>query len=272
MIKTAITVSLVKEAEGGPFVYWHDLPGACARAADLGFDAVEIFAPNPDAVDDDELKSLLEKHKLKVAAVGTGGGWVIHKWMLTSADPEIRRKAREFIREIIDWGAVFNAPAIIGSMQGRFEGEVSKGQALAWLAEALEDLGAHAAAKGTQLFYEPLNRYETNLINRTEDGVRLLEGLGTDNVKLLSDVFHMNIEEANIADAFRVGGKHVGHVHFVDSNRRAAGMGHMDHAPIAEALREIGYAGYVSAEAFPIPSSDEAAASAIEVCRKLFPA
>ncbi|MFT4589975.1 MAG: sugar phosphate isomerase/epimerase [Candidatus Binatia bacterium] len=270
MIKTAITVSLVKEAEGGPFVYWHDLPGACAKAAELGFDAVEIFAPHPDAVDDDELKALLETHGLKVAAVGTGGGWVIHKLTLTNADPEIRQKAREFIRAIIDWGAEFNAPAIIGSMQGRFEGDVSKEQALAWLADALEDLGAHAAAKGTQLFYEPLNRYETNLINRTEDGVRLLEGLTTDNVKLLSDVFHMNIEEANIADAFRTGGKHVGHVHFVDSNRRATGMGHMNHTPIAEALREIGYDGYVSAEAFPIPSSDEAAESTIAVCKRLF--
>jgi sugar phosphate isomerase/epimerase len=270
MIKTAITVSLVKEAEGGPFVYWHDLPGACAKAAELGFDAVEIFAPHPDAVDDDELKALLETHDLKVAAVGTGGGWVIHKLTLTNADPEIRQKAREFIRAIIDWGAEFNAPAIIGSMQGRFEGDVSKEQALAWLAEALEDLGAHAAAKDTQLFYEPLNRYETNLINRTEDGVWLLEGLTTDNVKLLSDVFHMNIEEANIADAFRTGGKHVGHVHFVDSNRRATGMGHMNHTPIAEALREIGYDGYVSAEAFPIPSSDEAAESTIAVCKRLF--
>lgn len=269
MIKTAITVSLVKEAEGGPFVYWHDLPGACAKAAELGFDAVEIFAPNPDAVDDDELRGLLDQHNLKVAAVGTGGGWVIHKWMLVSVDAEVRGKAREFIRGIIDWGAKFRAPAIIGSMQGRFEGEVSHDQALAWLSEALEDLGEHAAAKGVPLFYEPLNRYETNLINRTEDGVKLLEGLKTENVKLLSDVFHMNIEEANIADAFRLGGRHVGHVHFVDSNRRATGMGHMAHEPIVEALKEIDYDGYVSAEAFPHPSSDEAARSTIETCRRL---
>ncbi len=269
MIKTAITVSLVKEAEGGPFVYWHDLPGACAKAAELGFDAVEIFAPNPDAVNDDELRGLLAEHDLKVAAVGTGGGWVIHKLTLTSADAEVRGKAREFIREIIDWGAEFVAPAIIGSMQGRFEGDVSREQALTWLADALEDLGEHAKAKGVRLFYEPLNRYETNLINRTEDGVKLLDGLTTDNVRLLSDVFHMNIEEANIADAFRLGGKHVGHVHFVDSNRRAAGMGHMAHEPIVAALKEIGYEGYVSAEAFPLPTSDEAAQSTIDTCKRL---
>ena len=83
-------------------------------------------------------------------------------------------------------------------------------------------------------------------------------------MKLLADLFHMNIEEANLADALRAAGPHIGHVHFADSNRRAAGMGHTDFAPVVAALREIGYAGYLSAEVLPLPDRDAAAKQTIE--------
>ena len=81
---------------------------------------------------------------------------------------------------------------------------------------------------------------------------------------ILADLFHMNIEEANIADALRTYGKHIGHVHFVDSNRRPAGCGHMDYTAIASALKEISYDKYASAEAFPWPDSDSAARATID--------
>src|SRR5439155_23661188 len=108
-----------------------------------------------------------------------------------------------------------------------------------------------------------LNRYETNLVNTVADGVRFLRDAGTANAKLLADLFHMNIEEADLPAAIRAGSDVIGHVHFVDSNRRAAGMGHTDFAPIGAALRETGYAGYLSAEAFPYPDSHAAAAATI---------
>jgi len=73
----------------------------------------------------------------------------------------------------------------------------------------------------------------------------------------------MNIEEVDIAAALEAGGKWIGHVHFVDSNRRPVGDGHMNYGPIIAALRKIGYAGYLSAEAFPWPDSDAAAAQTI---------
>ena len=114
------------------------------------------------------------------------------------------------------------------------------------------------------LIYEPLNRYESNLLNRAEDAVAFLETLETDNIVFLADLFHMNIEEANIADGLRIYGRHIGHVHFVDSNRRPAGCGHMDYAPIAAALKEVGYDKYASAEAFPWPDSDAAAKATID--------
>ena len=230
----------------------------------MGHDAVEVFAPNADAIPVDKLKALTAEHGLKIAAVGTGGGWVIHKWHLCQPDAGSRENAKNFIRSIIDAGAQLDAPAIIGSMQGRFEGVVTKEQALDWLREALNDLGEYAKAGGVPLIYEPLNRYESNLLNRAEDAVAFLGTLNTDNVVILADLFHMGIEEANIADGLRAYGHHIGHVHFVDSNRRPAGCGHMDYAPIAAALKEIGYEKYASAEAFPWPDSDAAAKATIE--------
>ena len=120
------------------------------------------------------------------------------------------------------------------------------------------------------LIYEPLNRYETNLIKTVAGGVSYLQSLTTTNVRLLADLFHMNIEEANLADAIRTGAGWIGHVHFVDSNRQAAGLGHLDFEPIAAALIDSGYAGYLSAEAFPIPDSATAAHQTIEVFKKHF--
>lgn len=270
MIKSAITVSLVEEARGGPFVFCEGIPAACARSAELGYDAIEIFAPSPDAVDRDELSSLLEQHNLNVAAVGTGAGMVKHGLSLTDPRREKREAAKDFIRQMIEFGGAFRAPAIIGSMQGKWGGELDLSGALTLLREALNELGSHAANHHVPLIYEPLNRYETNLITTVAEGVSFLQTLETDNVKLLADLFHMNIEEPNIAAAIRAGEGFIGHVHFVDSNRRAAGLGHMDFEPIAAALKETNYDGYASAEAFPLPDSDTAAVKTIETFNKYF--
>jgi sugar phosphate isomerase/epimerase len=270
MIQSAVTVSLVKEAEGGPFVFWHDLPAACAAATELGFDAIELFAPGPEAIDPAELKALLEQHGLNLAAVGTGAGMVIEKLSLTDPDPDRRAAAIHFVKTMISLGGPFGAPAIVGSMQGRWGGGVSKEQALAWLADALKDLGAHARQFRIPLIYEPLNRYETNLINTLSDGVYFLEQEAIPNVVLLADLFHMNIEEADLPEAIRHAAKHLGHVHFVDSQRNPAGTGHLDFEPIADALRQIGYDKYASAEAFPWPNSVDAARQTIESFRRYF--
>jgi sugar phosphate isomerase/epimerase len=195
----------------------------------------------------------------------------LHQLHLTGADKTQRERAQLFIRSMIDFGGPLGAPAIIGSMQGRWGGEVDRKTALAHLSAALNALGEHAGQYGVPLIYEPLNRYETNLVNRVADGVELLETLTTKNVVLLADLFHMNIEEADLAAALKTGGKHIGHIHFVDSNRRPAGYGHLDYRPVAAALVEIGYQGYLSAEALAFPDSDTAAKQTIDMFRKYFP-
>ena len=271
-MKSAVTISLVPEARGGPFVFHGDLAAGCAKAAALGYDAVEVFPRSLEELDAPLLRRLLKEHHLQLAAVGSGAGWVVHQLRLTDADAVVRRRAQEFISGIIDFAAGFGAPAILGSMQGRFEGAVTREQALAWLGEAMENLGERAATAGVPFLYEFLNRYETNLCHRVGEALALVESLRTKNVFLLCDLFHMNIEEASIPDALRQAGARIGHVHFVDSNRRAAGLGHLDYGPIAQALRDIGYRGYLSAEALPFPDAEAAAAQTIAHYRKYFPA
>jgi sugar phosphate isomerase/epimerase len=267
-MKSAVTISLVAEARGGPFVFWDDLAEGCRKAKELGFDAVEVFPPRPEAIDPNVLREVLDDNGLSLAAVGTGAGWVKHKLTLTSPEEATREKALAFIRSVMELAAQFEAPAIIGSMQGRALDSVTKQIALRYLGNALYKLDEDAVSLGVPLLYEPLNRYETNLICTLAEGVQFLKGLGTRNVKLLADLYHMNIEESNLADALRATGDYVGHVHFADSNRKAAGLGHTDFGPIVSALRAINYSGYLSAEVFPLPDSDAAAKQTIDSFRK----
>lgn len=268
---SAITISLVPEARGGPFVFWDDLAKGCQQAAALGFDAVEVFPRSAEEVNARELRRILEQNRLKLAGMGTGAGWVVRKLRLTDPEPDVRRRAQDFAGGIIDLAGGFGAPAILGSMQGRWEGQVSRDQALAWLAEALEQLGPRAHALGVPLLLEPLNRYETNLLNTVGDTLSFLSGLRTQNVKLLCDLYHMNIEEVNVAGALRQAGPKLGHVHFADSNRRAIGFGHTDMERAAEALRDLRFNGAVSAEILPLPDPMAAAEQTIKAYRQFFP-
>src|SRR5436309_11866042 len=112
-MKSSVTVSLVPEVRGGPFVFWDDLPAACRKAKALGFDGVEIFAPSADAVDEEALRTLLADTGLSLAAMGTGAGWVKHRLSLTSPDAEVRDQAKAFIWSIIDKARAFGAPASV---------------------------------------------------------------------------------------------------------------------------------------------------------------
>jgi len=258
-MKSCITISLVDEARGGPFVLWGSLERSIALAGELGFDGVEIFAPGPEAIDAEPLSRMLAAAGVGLAAVGTGAGWVKHRLHLADPDADRRTQARQYLRRMIDCGGALGAPAIIGSMQGPVGQTGDTDSARRYLCEALEEGAAAAAAYGVPLIYEPLNRYETQQCCTMAAGVTLLESLAADNVRLLCDLFHMNIEESDIAAAILTAGKWVGHVHFVDSNRRPAGHGHLEFGPIISALKQIDYQGYLCAEAFPFPDPESAA-------------
>jgi sugar phosphate isomerase/epimerase len=270
MIRSAVTISLVPEARGGPFVFWDDLEAGCRKAAELGFDGVEIFAPGSETFQGEVVADVLARYNLGLAAVGTGAGWVKHRLSLTGADSAGRKSAIAFVRSMIDAGARFAAPAIVGSMQGRWGGDVSEDAARQHLRDALDELGEHARRHGVPVLYEPLNRYETNLNNSVLQGAELSRYAGGQNVKVLADLFHMNIEDDDPSDSIRQLGGVLGHVHLADSNRRPAGCGHTDFGPIAAALRGISYGGYVSAECLPYPDSETAARKTIHAFNHFF--
>lgn len=269
-MKTAITISQVPEAREGPFVLRGPLPVAFATAAAIGFDAVELFLPGPDYASVDELLSLAAENNLSIAAVGTGAGMLRHGFSITDISEERREAALDFVFAMIDFGGQLNAPAILGSMQGKRPAEMTREASLALLASGLRRCAERAATHGVPFIYEPLNRYETNLFNRLSEAARFLEDHGLENVVLLADLFHMNIEECDIPSAIREAGRHIGHVHFADSNRQAMGFGHTDPAPAIAALREIGYTGHLSAEILPLPDPETAARQTIASIRSLF--
>ena len=267
-MKTAVTICLVPEARTGPFVFHDGLEAGCRAAAELGFDGVELFPTGPDDLAAAGIRPLLHAAGLGLAAVGTGAGWILHGLSLCHADSGERRRARDFAATLIDAAGELGAPAIIGSMQGRSGGDVSRDLALGMLAEALGALGDRAAGHGQPLLYEPLNRYETDLFNRQGDAAAFLEAHGLATVRLLCDLFHMNIEEADLGGAIAACGARLGHVHWADSNRRAMGLGHTDGGVVMTGLRAIGYRGWLSGEVLPWPNPSEAAARTIASLRR----
>lgn len=270
MIKSAVTIALVPRIKTGPWIFWNNLEESMYKAAALGFDAIELFTASGQALAPDMLKTLLDQHHLQLAAVGTGAGKVIHGLTLTDSNSEIRKKAIAFIKEMMAFGAAFGAPAIIGSMQGNAVQGKSHSDSMALLAEALHILDEHAVSMGIKLIYEPLNRYETNLINTLGHGAAFIEKNKFGNIQLLADLFHMNIEEDNPEASIRKNLGVIGHVHFADSNRKPVGCGHTQMKGIADALIASGYDGYVSAEAFPWPDPEQAAEQTIRSFKQFF--
>lgn len=268
-MKTAVTLCRVPEMAAGPFVFHGELEDSFAKAAACGFDAVELFFGGPDEVPVEAIRKLCDRHGLGVAAIGSGAGMAKHGLSLTDASSEQRARALDFILGMVDFGGQLGAPVILGSMQGRWSGEVPRDQALDHLATALKRIDQAVEEAGVSFLYEPLNRYETNLFNRLLPASEFLDQHDLGNVFLLADLFHMNIEETDLAASLIQAGQRVGHVHWADSNRLAMGNGHTDSAAIMAALREISYQGYLSAEVFTNGAPETAARQTRESIRQL---
>jgi sugar phosphate isomerase/epimerase len=116
---------------------------------------------------------------------------------------------------------------------------------------------------------EPINRYETTLVNTVEAGLELVDQIGLDNVGLLLDTVHMNIEEPDVLQSIRAAASKIFHFHVADSNRWYPGAGHIDFGAILMSLDSVGYEGFISAEIMPFPDSDISAARTIKHMRAL---
>jgi sugar phosphate isomerase/epimerase len=174
------------------------------------------------------------------------------------------------LKGAIDFGAPWQATLFIGGVRGRLEGDPATHAAQRQHAiELVRACAEYAAPRGVPIAIEPINRYETNLINTVAEALEFIDQVGAENLVVLADSFHMNIEEQSLAGALRLAGSKLGYVHFADSNRRAAGQGHIDFHALADVLRQMGYHGYISAEILPLPNSRAAAELAIACFRSL---
>ncbi len=231
---------------------------------DWGFDTVEIPVEAPEHVDPLALKAAAEKAGIAIgsicACMGPGRD-------LRGTEEE-QQTGLHYVTALIDQAAQMGCPRIIGpiySVVGK-RGPVSpENQAIefALVVKHLKTLAKHAAEKGVELVVEPLNRFETDFLNTTDQGLKLIEAVGAKNVKLHLDTFHMNIEEKNQAAAIRKAGAHLGHFHACGTDRGTPGNDSLDWEPIVQALHDIGYDQDVVIESFTQDVKVIAAAAAI---------
>jgi sugar phosphate isomerase/epimerase len=236
-----------------------DLEANLARIAALGYDGVELAIRDPALVDMAALQALTDRCGLRVPAIGTGQAWGEEGLSFTDHDPDVRRRAIDRICSHTPGAARFGALIIIGLVRGMLRPGVEPAQAHDWLVQALRTCCAVAAEYGVRLALEPINRYETTLINTAADGLALIEQVGAPNFGLLLDTFHMNIEEPRLETSIAACGERIFHFHVADSNRWPPGRGHLDFAAILAALRRTQYRGWVSGEFLPIPDAATAA-------------
>lgn len=240
-----------------------------ADIAAMGYDGVELAIRDPKLVDVDALEALTREHGLRVPAIGTGQAWGEEKLSFTDPDLSVRRAAVERIKSHIPLAARFNAVIIIGLVRGIIKPGITHEQGMAWVCEALQECSAAAKPFGVRLALEPINRYETTLVNSVAQGMALIDQVGADNFGLLLDTFHMNIEEPDILQSISTCGDRIFHFHVADSNRWYPGAGHLDFSGILSRLQSTGYDGFVSGEFMPLPDPLTAARESIACLRAI---
>jgi sugar phosphate isomerase/epimerase len=240
-----------------------------AKIAGWGYNGVELAIRDPDLVDIGTLESILIDNGLKVPAIGTGQAWGEEGLSFTSPDIDVRNAAVIRIKRQIQLAHRFNSLVIIGLIRGVTPKGQKKAQSIRYLTQCLQDCLEAASAQGVYLALEPLNRYETDIIHTSEEGLELIQQVGSPNLGLLLDTFHMNIEEAVIEESIQLCGERIFHFHVADSNRKYPGAGHLDFPSILKALVSTGYKGWVSGEFLPNPDPDGAAQNSITYLRNI---
>lgn len=235
-----------------PLLPGRDLDERFAAAARLGFDGVELTVSADADLDalQREASAASMASGLPVAAICTSGG---HDPLRDDADEQVRRFA--LLAGVVALADALGATGVISVPHrppGRFGAPEERARFVTELTErAVEAYGAWAAALlegSAAVFLEPLNRYESSFLNRVGQAVDIAQRIAHPRVLALADLFHMNIEEADMALPIADAGALLGHVHVADNNRLEPGAGCLDLVPSFAALAEIGYAGFVSLE------------------------
>ena len=235
----------------------------------MGFDGVELAVRNPKETDLDALLGCLEAEGLSVPAIGTGQAWGEEGLSFTDPDREIRKQAVERAVSHLPFARQTGAAVIIGLLRGILTPGTDPVQAHEWMYDAFSRCCDEALKYGVRIAFEPINRYETSLLNGAEEGLEFIEQVGSSNLGMLLDTFHMNIEEPSIEGSIRLAGEKIFHFHYADSNRNYPGSGHLDFASILTALKDTGYTGFLSGEHRSYPDGETAARKGIEYLKSL---
>lgn len=237
------------------------------RISAWGFDLAELPVENPGDWDPRRAAEILRASGLgaTVCAVMAPGR------ELVAADRETVAATQDYLRACVEAAAIVGGgvgPVVAGPMYasvGRKWRVAASGRAelLRELAGNLGPVAEYAAERGVRLALEPLNRFETSLINTVEQAVEVVDAVGSPALGLLLDTFHMNVEERSITDAIGLAGDRAFHFHACANDRGAPGADHLDWDGIVGALRDVGYGGVVSIESFTAENDAIATAAAI---------
>ncbi|MCW2676464.1 MAG: sugar phosphate isomerase [Modestobacter sp.] len=256
------------------------------RVRAWGYDLVEVCIEDPAVLTAARVARAARDEGLSVLVCGAFGPGrdVSHE------DPARRRAGRDYLEHCVAFAAEVRSPLVSGPMyaptgQARLlEPDERRAQ---WdrAVESLRAVASLAAEAGVGLAVEPLNRFETDLVNTVEQGLRLCDDIDADHVGLLLDTFHMNIEEKSLPGAVRAAGSRVRAVQASENDRGTPGTGHTDWGGTLEALDQVGYTGAVVVESFlptvreiaravslwrPVaPSMDALAAESVRFLRRL---
>lgn len=270
MFDLSVCLSPIK-SPFSPLLFSGDLEEGFNNAANLGYSGVDLSLLDSAALDQDWIIGKAQSCKLRIYTIATGQTYYNDGYSLYSAEADKIDMAVARIRSHIDFASRLGAMVIIGGVRGK----VTAGDDQARLRQEQSGRQAicqclkHAEDKGVTLLLEPINRYETNVINTLQEGMSFIEEVGSENLKLLPDVFHMNIEERSIDESIIQYKSHIGFIHFADSNRQAPGLGHIDFRKILSTLEEIKYENAIGLEILPKPDDFSAAKQAISHLKKI---
>ncbi|HTM48401.1 MAG TPA: sugar phosphate isomerase/epimerase [Bryobacteraceae bacterium] len=232
------------------------------RIREAGFDGVELPLFTPAAFATADIARGLAEHKLEctICSVLTGGLSMI------SDDADVRKRTRVHMEEVVKTAAEVGAKIVAGPLYspvGYLPGRRRTADEWKWAVDCYQSLGPVLSQYGVTIAVEPLNRFETFFLNIADDAVAFCDQIGHSNVGILFDTFHANIEEKDIAAAYRKVGRHLKHVHTCENDRGIPGSGHVEWKAVFEALRDVKYDGWLTIESFGFALPQLSAAAAI---------
>jgi D-psicose/D-tagatose/L-ribulose 3-epimerase len=221
---------------------------AIASTAEAGYDLIEIPLLDPSSVDAKATRRLLDEHGI-VAGCSLG---LAPETNVSSEDSEAvaagRRLLSDALRATVELGADYLGGVLYGVL-GRHEAVVSE-RGYANAVDAMRELCEAAEREGVTIGLEVVNRYESNVLNTAEQGLKFLDDIGSSNATVHLDTYHMNIEEDGMAAAIEMCGDRLGYFHVGESNRGPLGKGSVDFREAFAALDRIGYDGTITFESF----------------------